>query len=490
MKCLHVASFWRPRAKSVAVSRAILACLLPLFSALASPIRGQRAPVAAPNIVFIMADDLGYGEVGCYGQRLIETPNIDRLAQQGLRFTQAYAGAPVCAPSRCVLLTGQHSGHATIRDNFEHKPEGQAPILAADLTIAEVLRGAGYTSGCFGKWGLGFPGSEGDPLSQGFDRFFGYNCQRHAHNFYPRYLWSDRERVPLEGNDRGVTGAQYSHDLIEAETLKFLEQNRNRPFFCYVPFTLPHLALQVPEATLARYRGRFEETPYEGRSYLPHPTPRAAYAAMITHLDASVGRIVDAVDRLGLGKRTLIVFTSDNGTTHLGAQADYEFFDSTAGLRGLKGSVYEGGLRVPTVARWTGVIAPGTTTDHVCSFQDYLPTFADLTGRPVPDGMDGVSMAPLLTGRGDQAQHLALFWDFPGYGGQLAVRIGRFKAVRRDLRKNPDAPWELYDLGADLTEEHDVSGEHPDVMEQVDAVVRAARTEPVYDSFRFGSYPR
>ncbi|MEE8468142.1 MAG: arylsulfatase [Planctomycetota bacterium] len=444
-----------------------------------------------PNVVYILADDLGWGELGSYGQEKIATPHLDRMAREGLRFLQHYAGAPVCAPSRCVLMTGMHSGHATVRDNLEHKPEGQEPIFAADVTIGEVLQGAGYVTGCFGKWGLGFPGSEGDPLQQGFDRFYGYNCQRQAHNFYPRYLWDDDRRVELEGNDRGLTGQQFSHDLIAAEALEFIREHRAESFFCYVPFTIPHLALQVPERTLARYRGRWEETPYTGQSYLPHPTPRAAYAAMITHMDESVGQILDLLKELQLDEDTLVLFTSDNGPTHLKQQVDVDFFGSSGGLRGLKGSVYEGGLRVPLIACWPGHVTAGTKSEHVSGFQDVLPTLADLAGAPTPEGVDGVSFLPTLLGRPeDQRQHSYLFWDFPGYGGQLAIREGRWKAVRRGLRRDPDSPLELYDLETDLSEAHDVARDQPLIAARLMELMTAARTEPLYERLRFGTYAR
>ena len=442
-----------------------------------------------PNVVVIMADDLGYRELGCYGQTKIETPNIDRMAAQGMRFTQHYSGAPVCAPARCVLLTGRHSGHATIRDNFEHKPEGQEPILASEVTVAEVLKGAGYATGCFGKWGLGYPGSEGDPLAQGFDRFYGYNCQRHAHNFYPRYLWSDDEKVALEGNDRGRTGAQYSHDLITEQALAFIRAHTEEPFFCYVPFTIPHLALQVPEDSLEQYRARWEETPYTGRSYLPHQTPRAAYAAMITRMDRSVGEILALLEELEVDQQTLVIFTSDNGTTHLGQQVDYQFFASTGELRGLKGSVFEGGIRVPMVARWPGKIEARTTSDHVSAFCDLLPTLAELAGARTPDAVDGISFLPALLGRANaQKSHEYLFWDFPGYGGQLAVRMGKWKAVRRGLRKHPDAPLQLFDLEADIGERRDVAAEHPEIARRMAEIMLAGRTEPLHDRFRHGTY--
>ena len=459
------------------------ALLLPAL--LASPLLSQEAP----NVILVLADDLGYGELGSYGQEHIETPNLDRLAAEGMRFTQHYSGAPVCAPSRYVLMTGRNSGHATIRNNLKVQSEGQTPIPSGELTLGELLKGAGYATGVFGKWGLGFPGSEGDPLAQGFDRFFGYNCQVHAHNFYPRYLWSDDETVDLEGNDRGLTGAQYSHDVIEAELLDFIRANKDRPFFCYVPSTIPHLALQVPESTLAQYRGRWEETPYEGRSYLPHPTPRAAYAAMITHLDASVGRVMDLLQELELEERTLVLFTSDNGATHLNPQVDVEFFKSSGALRGLKGSVYEGGVRVPLIARWKGQVPAGATSSHLSAFEDYMPTLAAVAGVELSTGTDGISFLPTLLGDLEaQEQHEYLFWDFPGYGGQIAVRRGRWKAVRRGLKKNADAPLELYDLEKDPGEGTDVAVDHPDIALEMARIMIEARTTPAEEKFRFGAY--
>lgn len=459
------------------------ALLLPAL--LASPLLSQEAP----NVILVLADDLGYGELGSYGQEHIETPNLDRLAAEGMRFTQHYSGAPVCAPSRYVLMTGRNSGHATIRNNLKVQSEGQTPIPSGELTLGELLKGAGYATGVFGKWGLGFPGSEGDPLAQGFDRFFGYNCQVHAHNFYPRYLWSDDETVDLEGNDRGLTGAQYSHDVIEAELLDFIRANKDRPFFCYVPSTIPHLALQVPESTLAQYRGRWEETPYEGRSYLPHPTPRAAYAAMITHLDASVGRVMELLQELELEERTLVLFTSDNGATHLNPQVDVEFFKSSGALRGLKGSVYEGGVRVPLIARWKGQVPAGATSSHLSAFEDYMPTLAAVAGVELSTGTDGISFLPTLLGDPEaQEQHEYLFWDFPGYGGQIAVRRGRWKAVRRGLKKNADAPLELYDLENDPGEGTDVAVDHPDIALEMARIMIEARTTPAEEKFRFGTY--
>lgn len=421
----------------------------------------SQAPSRPPNIVLIVADDLGWGELGCYGQEKIRTPRIDALAREGLRFTQFYAGAPVCAPSRCTLLTGLHTGHAFVRDNREVQPEGQLALPDAAVTLAEVLRDAGYATGGFGKWGLGAPGSEGAPERQGFERFFGYNCQREAHDFYPDHLWSNERRVELDGT-------QYSHDVICEAAREFVRDHRERPFFLYVPSTIPHLALQVPDDSLAEYVGRWEDPPYVGgKGYLPHPTPRAAYAAMVTRLDREVGRLVDLIDELGLGDDTLFLFTSDNGPTYdrIGG-SDSDFFESSGPLRGRKGSVLEGGLRVPLIARWRGRIAPGAVSDLPCASWDLLPTLADLAGATVPEGLDGISLAPTLLGRGDQARHAFLYWEFRAYGGQQAIRMGDWKGVRRDMARGASA-IELFDLAADPGETRDLAGSRPEVVARI-----------------------
>ncbi|MEQ1631592.1 MAG: arylsulfatase, partial [Planctomycetota bacterium] len=378
------------------------ALLLPSFRAQEPEAGSQLVARRPPNVVLLLADDLGFGELGCQGQRHMKTPHLDALATTGMRFSQAYCGAPVCAPSRCVLLTGKSPGHATIRDNAEQQPEGQAPIGDAETTLAEMLRQRGYATACIGKWGLGYPGSEGDPRRQGFDRFYGYNCQRHAHTHFPSWLWDDDHKVEIAANQGGVEGA-HSSDLITEQAVAFVRAHRDEPFFLYVPFALPHLALQTTAEHLAAYRSAFDETPYEGKSYRPHPQPRACYAAMVSHLDACVGRIVAAIDELGLAEDTLILFSSDNGPTHLPAQVDVEFFASTGGLRGLKGSVYEGGIRVPMLARWKGRIQKGTVRDRVVAFQDVMPTLCELAGGAVPAAADGVSFAPTLVGN-DAAQ--------------------------------------------------------------------------------------
>ena len=446
-------------------------------------IAAQTASQKKPNIIFILADDLGWGDLGSYGQTKIKTPNLDRMAAEGMRFTQFYAGSPVCAPSRCVLMTGKHGGHAFIRDNRQGKPEGQYPIPAGEVTIAEILKARGYATGAFGKWGLGYPGSEGDPNRQGFDHFFGYNCQREAHNFYPLHLWRNDRKVMLEGNDRGLTGKQYSHDLIEAEALKFIRDNRDKPFFAYVPFTIPHLALQVPEDSLAEYAGKWDDPAYDGkRGYLPHPQPRAAYAAMITRMDRSVGRILALVKELGLDDNTLVMFSSDNGGAfgevtrdfefkpgRMGG-TDYVFFGSTGKFRAFKGSVYEGGIRTPFIARWPGRVKAGTVSALPAVFYDVAPTLCEIAGAPAPKDSDGLSLLPTLTGKGRQRKHEFLFWDFNGYGGQQAVRLGDWKGVRRNLQRGA-SKIELYNLANDIGEQNDLADQRPEIARRVAAIM-------------------
>jgi arylsulfatase A-like enzyme len=454
----------------------------------------------APNIIFVIADDLGVGDLGCYGQKRIRTPYIDRLAAEGMRFRQHYSGNAVCAPSRCVLMTGLHPGHAWIRDNQEVQPEGQAPLPAGTITLARLLQRHGYTTGAFGKWGLGGPGSSGDPLRQGFDRFFGYNCQRQAHNYYPTYLWDNDRQVtlnnpPFSAHQRFPAGADaaqaasyeryqgrdYAPDRIMEQARAFIRENRDRPFFCFVPTTVPHLALQVPGDSLEEYAGTLPDEPYlGGQSYLPHPQPHAAYAAMITRLDQEVGRLVDCVRELGLEDQTLFVFTSDNGPLYdrLGG-TDTDFFDSAGGLRGRKGSLYEGGVRVPCIVRWPGHVAPGTTADRVTGFEDWLPTLMELAGLEwaIPKGLDGTSFAPTLLGR-RQRERPFLYREFPGYGGQQSIRVGDWKAVRQNLAPRgagpprPDLRTQLYQLRNDPAEARDVAAEHPRRVARLEQLMR------------------
>jgi arylsulfatase A len=432
--------------------------------------KGQDAK-RRPNIVFIIADDLGYGDLGCYGQQKIKTPNIDRLASRGIRFTNFYCGSPVCAPSRSVLMTGLHSGHGPIRDNKELKPEGQQPLPTGTITLARLLKNAGYATGLIGKWGLGMFGSSGDPLANGFDFFYGYNCQRHAHNFYPTYLYKNDQCVPLDGNTDGVTGKTYSHDLLEKEALAFIRSHRKEPFFLYLPFTIPHLALQIPEKDLEPYKGAFPEMPYDGKKgYQPHPTPRAAYAAMITRLDRTVGQIVDLIRELGLDDDTIFVFTSDNGAVYEGVGgSDPVFFRSNGLLRDYKGSVHEGGIRIPCIVRWDGHVPAGKTSDLVAGFQDFLPTFTEIAGGKTPEKVDGISLLPTLVGKGEQKTHPFLYWEFASYGGQRAVRMDRWKAVQEKMTKG-NTKIELYDLIADPSETTDVAAANPAVIARIERI--------------------
>jgi arylsulfatase len=433
----------------------------------------SRLTAAPPNVVLIVADDLGYAEVGCYGQKLIRTPSVDRMAAGGMRFTQFYAGNAVCAPSRCCLMTGKHAGHAAIRDNrqFKKGEEGQQPLPASEVTVAELLKAKGYTTGAAGKWGLGMFDTPGSPLKHGFDLFFGYYCQAHAHSHYTDHLYRNETRFALPGN-KNTTGDTYTQDLFEEEAMKFLAANKDRPFFLYLPFIVPHVAVQVPEDSLAEYRGKLgDDPPYDGKKgYLPHPAPHAGYAAMVTRMDRSVGRILDKLRELKLEENTLVIFTSDNGPTHNVGGADSTFFHSADGFRGLKGSLYEGGIRIPFVAYWPGKIKPRTTCDTPFYFPDVLPTLCELAGAEVPKGIDGLSVLPTLLGKPGQKAHDLLYWEFPAYGGQQAVRADDWKAVRQNLVKGA-VKTELYDLAKDPAESTDVAAQNPDVLRRLEGLL-------------------
>ena len=478
------------RSESVGFSRKVLLLSLGLLAGSLACSIPEEKPL---NIVFIMADDLGYAELGCYGQELIRTPHIDGLAADGIRFTNFYSSSAVCAPARCSLMTGRHGGHAYVRDNYEigewDSYRGQLPLLENTVTLATVLKQQGYATGCFGKWGLGEPGSSGDPLKQGFERFYGYNCQRHAHNLYPRYLINDNRKEILEGNDRGLTGTQYAPEKIAEEMLRFVRENKDRPFFLYYPTVIPHLPLQVPEEELAAYAGEWDEMPYTGTSYLPHPQPRAAYAAMISFMDKQVGRLLSLLKELDLENNTIVFFTSDNGTTHLKNQVDYDFFNSVGGLRGLKGSLYEGGIRVPLIVRWPKQIAAGSVSHLPAAGYDMLATVSDLGKADIPETTDGFSILPTLLGRSaEQEAHAYLFWDFAGYGRQIAVRMGRWKGIKSNIQDQLDVPLELYDLEADPGEQKDLASEHPEIAARIEQVMLEARTRPQIDRFAFGAY--
>ncbi len=423
-----------------------------------------------PNVIFILADDLGYGDLGCYGQTKIETPNIDRLAKRGIRFTQFYAGTSVCAPSRASLMTGLHTGHTPIRGNFEIKPEGQYPLPDSAFTMPEMLRTAGYKTGVFGKWGMGYPGSEGDPVHQGVDEFYGYNCQRQSHNFFPDHLWENTKRVEL-GNKPHTNQVDYAPALIQKKALAFLERNRSNPFFMYLAYTLPHAALQLPagDPVFEYYKKKFNEQPrvvnanWNAGDYQPQPYPHAAYAAMVAKLDTYVGEVVQLLDRLGLAKNTMIVFASDNGP-HAEGGNDPGFFNSSAGFRGIKRQLTEGGIRVPVICSWPGKIRAGQISSYTGAFYDFLPTFADLSGRKLAVKTDGISILPMLSGRGKQQVHDFLYWEFHEDGGRQAVRMGKWKGIREGAFKNPLATIQLYDLDADPGEKNDLSQLHPELI--------------------------
>ena len=449
-----------------------------------------------PNVVYVMADDLGYAELGSYGQKKIKTPRLDQLAAEGMRFTRNYSGNAVCAPSRCVLMTGKHPGHAFIRNNGEVKPEGQRPIPKGEVTIAELLKKQGYATGAFGKWGLGGPGTEGDPVNQGFDRFFGYNCQRHAHSYYPNYLWSDKKRIALnneppvpghaglvKGTDPAdprsydvFKGKDYAPDRINEQALAFIRKNKDKPFYLYYPTVIPHVALHVPDEELKPYLAqKWNDPPFsrhQGYGYTPHYTPRAAYAAMITRMDTYIGRVIDLIEKLGLTDDTIVVFTSDNGTTHLKLEVDYDFFNSVDKLRGLKGSLYEGGIRVPLVVKWPGKVKPGSKSDLVTGLEDWMATILDLIDAKnlLPDDRDGISIAPTLLGK-KQTKRSFLYREFSGYGGQQAVWQGKWKGIRQKMLrkgKNHDPlKIELYDMEIDPSESTNLASKHPEVVESI-----------------------
>lgn len=438
-----------------------------------------------PNIVFIMADDLGTGHLGFNGQQKIKTPNIDQLRHEGLYFNQVYAGCAVCAPCRSVLMTGYHMGHTSVRGN-----SGGIPLLDEDVTIAEVLKTAGYATGCFGKWGLGDALSPGMAPRQGFDTFFGYYDQVHAHSYFPAYLWHNDCKYYLPGNSGresdGLTGeirGQYTHDEIQTKVLDFIQQHRDGPFFCYVPYTIPHTELLVPEDSMSQYAGKFPEpNPYttDSKHYQDQPQPRAAYAAMITRLDRSVGQIMTLLGRLNLDEETIVFFTSDNGAQGSGGP-DLEFFRGNMHLRGAKGMMYEGGIRVPMIVRRTGRIQPNTTSDLPWYFPDVMPTLAELTGtsQHVPANVDGISILPAILGEETvgrkQQTHEFMYWEL-GSGRRMrkGVRMGDWKAVQMDPRQ----PIELFNLKTDESETTNVADAHPDVMAKIRAYLASCRTEP------------
>lgn len=448
------------------------------------------AVATRPNIVLILADDMGYGDLGCYGQRLIATPHLDSLARAGMRFTQFYAGSPVCAPSRSVLLTGMHSGHTPIRGNLAVKPVGQWPLPDTVNTLAALLRKAGYATGAFGKWGLGYIGTVGDPVTRGFQEFFGYNSQTLAHNYYPDHLWWNDTRVEFPNTYQNFR--VYSARVIQDSALAFLTRHQKDPFFLFLPYTLPHAALQVPDDSLFEaYKRAFHEKPqpvpalWSGRGYAPQAYPHAAYATMVSRMDNYVGEVMGRLRSLGLLDNTLVIFTSDNGPHHEGGN-DPDFFHSSGIFRGLKRDVYEGGIREPMIAAWKGRIPPGSTSDFIGAFWDFMPTFIGLTGAPEPvQHMDGLSFLPTLMGDSSrQTPHRFLYWEFHETQGKQAVRMGKWKGDRVAVNHNPDAPIALYNLDMDPGETHDVSKQNPGILAEIRHLMDSSHVEsPLWPFF-------
>ena len=463
-----------------------------------------------PNIIYILADDLGYGDLGAYGQTKIETPNIDKLAASGMLFTQHYSGSPVSAPSRCVLLTGKHTGHSQVRGNDEWGDrgdvwnyramiadstlEGQRPLETGSVTIASLLKKSGYRTGMIGKWGLGAPHTESIPTKMGFDYFFGINCQRMAHTFYPVFLYENEQRYHLENDtvapntlletdadpmDQASYAAynlkEYAPDIMFTRLTAFVNNNKDNPFFLYWATPIPHAALQAPQKWVDYYVDKFgDEKPYRGEnSYFPHRYPHAAYAAMISYLDDQIGNLVSQLKELGIYENTLIIFSSDNGPTYNGG-TDSPWFDSGGPFRSEqgfgKGNVNEGGIRVPMISSWPSKITPGSVSGHISAFWDVMPTFCDIAGIKPPVEADGLSFLPELTGK-RQKQHKYLYWEFPESGGQQAVIFGKYKVIRKDMHKG-NAEFEIYDLESDKEETKNIAANHPEIIKKVEDIIK------------------
>ena len=503
--------------------RGILFYLIVAFFMFSCTQSNEKKEISKPNIIYILADDLGYAEVGCYGQEKIETPNIDKLASNGMRFTQHYAGAPVCAPSRCVLLTGKHTGHAQIRGNDEWAErgdvwdfeamakdpnlEGQRPLKTGTLTIGKLLQQAGYKTGIVGKWGLGAPLTEGIPNKQGFDFFYGYNCQRQAHTFFPVHLWKDTNKVMLNNKmvpprtklpkdadlynpetykDFWLT--EYSSELMQKEVINFIKENKDQPFFMYYANPIPHNPLQAPKRWVDYYVNKFgDEEPYDGsRGYFPHRYPHACYAAMVSYLDEQVGEIIATLKELGLYENTLVIFTSDNGPTYSGG-ADSPWFDSAKPFKSEmgwgKGNVTEAGIRVPMIAQWPGKIQPASETNLISAFYDVLPTFCEIANVKAPDDIDGISFLPTLLQKNTQQEHEFLYWEFPSYGGQQAVRMGNWKGIRKNIF-NDSLQIQLYNLEEDIQELNDVSAQYPEIVKKIEEILKVEHTPAELEKFK------
>ncbi len=454
--------------------------LLCLFALSVLSLSAQKG-ATQPNIIFILADDLGCGDIGVYGQQKIKTPNLDRLAKDGIQFNQFYTGTSVCAPSRSAFMTGQHTGHTPIRGNISTEPEGQWPLPTDAISVAKILKQAGYATGDFGKWGLGFVGTTGDPNQQGFDEFYGYNCQSLAHDYFPDHLWHNALRIDLPNTSKHQI--DYSAQMIQEKAKQFVQNNTKSPFFLFLSYTLPHAALQLPagDSLFEYYKAAFNEQPvatsanWSGKGYQPQAYPHAAYAAMVGKLDAYVGEIRQEVERLGIAKNTIILFASDNGAHKEGGNTP-DFFNSSGIYRGIKRDLYEGGIRTPFIAWWPGKIKAGTQSEHIGAFWDLLPTFAQLAGAKTPNGIDGISFASTLLGQKQKQQHAFLYWEFHEQGGKQAVRMGNWKGVRL-LAMKKETLTELYDLKTDPSEKNNIATKHPDVVDRMEKIMKEAHTE-------------
>jgi arylsulfatase A len=429
-----------------------------------------------PNIIFILADDLGYGEIGCYGQQKIETPNIDRLAKKGLRFTQFYSGTAVCAPARASFLTGVHTGHVSVRGNKSFQPEGQTPLPDSVASFVNLLQKNGYATAAFGKWGLGYITTSGDPNKKGFDKFYGYNCQSLAHDYFPMYLWDNHQQVDLSVNK--TSDSIYSASLIHSKAIQYIQQAGTEPFFLYLPYTLPHGDVIGPHDEFYNYYAKkFNEQPLTGKNLTtpehnvrPEPLPHAQFAAMVARLDKYVGEIIKTVADKGFADNTLIIFTSDNGP-HKENGGDPEFFNSNGIFRGIKRDLYEGGIRVPFIAYWPGKIKPGTT-EQIAALWDMYPTFLNFAGIGLPKNIDGYSLLPTFFQRRKQKQHEYFYWEFHENDGRQAVRLDNWKGVKLAVNKSADAPIELYDLKKDPQEQNNIASKFPSVVKRIEAIMK------------------
>ncbi|NME71219.1 arylsulfatase [Flammeovirga aprica] len=471
---------------------AVLAVVFGMSSCATQHKQTVSKEVKQPNIIYILADDAGWGDFSCYGQEKFSTPNIDALAESGIRFTDHYAGSSVCAPSRSTLLTGQHTGHTPIRGNKEVMPEGQVPIPGATFSLPKMLKSEGYATGMFGKWGLGYPQSEGAPNAQGFDEFYGYNCQRLAHTYYPLYLRHNGTKVPLPANSEGH--ATYTHDMIHEQALSFIDQNKEKPFFLYLPYTIPHAEMVVPQDSIFQvFKEKYpqgkpfvnkanhdpnlshEDRFYKG-AYGDQEYPRAAFATMMYYLDNAVGDVMKKVKEHGLEENTIIIFSSDNGP-HKEGGADPYYFQSFGPFKGVKRDLYEGGIRVPMIVSWPKTIAGKTVSDHPSAFWDVLPTVADIVGVDLSEdkNIDGISFLPTLLGKAEsQEKHDYLYWEFHEKGGRRAVRMGNWKAVQYNLKKKKKI--EIYDLSKDPSESNNLAKQHPELVKKAQKIFDEART--------------